>query len=156
MVLNIARFVNLVLAGMLTGNEFGSWVAVHPALNGLPWPAHLRAEQAVTRRYGQIMPTFMSATIASFFPVLALSRDRRSTAFRFRLAGLLCYGVMLAITLRGNVPLNNRLLALSPDTPPDEFLAVRERWTRLHTARNMLNLTGLACTVGATLAEPQA
>ncbi len=155
MVWNIARFVNLVLAGMLTGNEFGSWVTVHPAFDTLPTPAHVRAEQAVTQRYGRIMPVFMSATIASFLPVLALSPDRRAASFRLRLAGLLCYGVMLAITLSGTLPLNNRLLALSPDAPPDEFLAVRARWTRLHTARNLLNLTGLACTVGATLAERQ-
>ncbi len=157
MALTIARFVNLVLAGMLTGNEFGSWITVHPALDSLSLPAHVRAEQAITHRYGRIMPVFMSATIASFLPVLALSPDWRSTSFRLRVAGLLCYGVMLVITLLGNVPLNTRLLALSPDTPsPDEFLAVRARWTRLHTARNLLNITGLACTVGATLAPPPA
>jgi uncharacterized membrane protein len=153
MVLNIARFVNLVLAGMLTGNEFGSWVTVHPALDRLPLPAHVRTEQAVTQRYGQIMPVFMSTTIASFLPVLALSPDRHAPAFRLSLAGLLCYSAMLDITLRGNVPLNNRLLALSPDASPDEFLAVRTRWSRLHAARNLLNLTGLACTVGATLVQ---
>jgi uncharacterized membrane protein len=155
MALKIAQFVNLILAGMLTGNEFGSWVTVHPALDGLPLPAHVRAEQVVTQRYGRIMPFFMSATIASFVPVLALSPDRRTPSFRFRLAGLLCYVMMLAITLMRNVPLNNRLLAMSPDTPHDEFLIVRARWTRLHTVRNLLNVTGLACTIGATLVHRQ-
>jgi uncharacterized membrane protein len=155
MVRTIMQFVNLVLVGMLTGNEFGSWVTVHPALDGLPLSTHVRAEQAITQRYGRIMPFFMSATLASFLPVLVLSPDRRAASFRLSLAGLLCYGVMLAITLTRNVPLNNRLLTLSPDAPPDEFLAVRARWTRLHTARNLLNVTGLACTVGATLAQRQ-
>jgi hypothetical protein len=42
----------LLLAGLLTGNEFGGWVAVHPALNTLPPPSRLLAEQAVYRRYG--------------------------------------------------------------------------------------------------------
>ncbi len=32
MALKIARFVNLLLAGLLAGNEFGTWAAVHPAL----------------------------------------------------------------------------------------------------------------------------
>jgi len=33
MALKIARFVNLLLAGLLAGNEFGTWAAVHPALD---------------------------------------------------------------------------------------------------------------------------
>jgi uncharacterized membrane protein len=83
--------------------------------------AQLRAEQAVTQRYGRTMPFFMSATITSFLPVLALSPARRKRNAAARLAGLLCYGVMLAITLIGNVPLNNHLLALSPDAPTTSF-----------------------------------
>jgi hypothetical protein len=30
--LKVARLVNLVLAGMLTGNEFSGFVAIYPAL----------------------------------------------------------------------------------------------------------------------------
>jgi hypothetical protein len=43
-VLKIARFVNLLLAGLLTGNEFGTWAAVHPALGKLPVAERIRAE----------------------------------------------------------------------------------------------------------------
>jgi hypothetical protein len=32
MMLKAARFVNLVLAGLLAGNEFGTKVALHPSL----------------------------------------------------------------------------------------------------------------------------
>lgn len=156
MALKIARFVNLILVGMLTGNEFGSWITVHPALDGLPPSAHVRAEQAVTQRYGRIMPFFMSITIASFLPVLALIRDRRSMSFRLSVVGMLCYVAMLAITLTSNVPINQQLLALAPDTTPrDEFLALRTRWSRLHTARNLLNITGLSLAVLGTLARPE-
>jgi uncharacterized membrane protein len=154
--LKVARFVNLVLAGMLTGNEFGSWVTVHPALSGLPPQAHMQGEQAVTRRYGRIMPVFMTATIASFFPVLALARDRGSWPLRFSFAGMLCYVAMLAITLTRNVPINRRLLALLPDsTSREEFLELRARWDRLHTARNLLNMAGFALAVLGALSPPQ-
>ena len=54
--LEVARFVNLVLAGLLAGNELGTKVAVHPALERLGTPERIRAEQEVTRRYGAIMP----------------------------------------------------------------------------------------------------
>ena len=36
MMLKVARFVNLVLAGLLVGNEFGTKVAIHPSLERYP------------------------------------------------------------------------------------------------------------------------
>lgn len=153
----IAPVVNLVLAGMLTGNEFGSRVTAHPALRDLPLEAHILAEQALTRRYGKIMPVFMSSTLASFLPVLLLDRDRRSAPFRFRLAGSICYAAMLVITLTRNVPINNRLVALSPDsTPREELLDLTDRWARLHTIRNVLNVIGLTLTVLGATSAPRA
>jgi hypothetical protein len=32
MMLKVPRFINLILAALLAGNKFGTWVAVHPAL----------------------------------------------------------------------------------------------------------------------------
>jgi len=151
MILKTARLANLVLAGVLTGNEFGSRVIVHPALGDLAAQEHLRAEQALTRRYGQIMPVMMTSTLASFLPVLALEPERTSRRSVLTAMGLACYAAMLTVTLTRNVPLNNRLLELSEDTPDHEFGELRARWDRLHTARNLLNITGLTCTGLAAL-----
>jgi uncharacterized membrane protein len=124
MALKIARLVHLILAGMLTGNEFGSWAAIHPALSTLPARAHIEAEQAIYRRYGAIMPLFMASTIVSAIPVLSLTPDRRSAAFRFTFAGMACFAAMLLVTLTGNVPINRRLLELPPqEAHYEEFLA---------------------------------
>jgi hypothetical protein len=51
---------------------------------------------------------------------------------------------MLASTLIGNVPINNRVLELSPETDQEEFVELREHWDRLHTLRVLLNVAGLA------------
>src|SRR5918997_6625895 len=102
MPIKAARFVNLLLTGVLTGNEFGSWAGLHPALHELPQQAHVRSEQAVTRRYGKMMPTLMMGALVSFVPVLSLVTDRRSSSFLFGLLGMVCYAMMLAITLTGN------------------------------------------------------
>jgi uncharacterized membrane protein len=103
------------------------------------------------------MPVFMSSTIASCLPVLALNRDRGGASFRFNLAGTLCYAAMLAITLTRNVPINDRLVALSPETTPrEEFLALTDRWSRLHTVRNVLNVAGLTLTALGAVSPPRA
>ena len=154
MALRIARFANLMLASVLVGNEFGSWAAVHPTLYALPTGAHVRAEQAVTRRYGRLMPVVMTATIASCVPVLALIPDRRSVAYRCTLGGMLAFLAMLGVTFAGNMPLNRRVLALSADDPPADWLALRARWDRWHPLRNALSLAGLAGLVLGALAAP--
>jgi len=148
MTLKAARFVNLFLAGALTGNEFGSWAALHPALRELPHQAHVRSEQAVTRRYGKMMPALMTGAFVSFVPVLSLIPGRRSLSFLFSFAGMLCYASMLTITLTGNIPINRRTLELDPGTTTrEEFLELRARWERLHTARNALNLAGFGLAI---------
>ncbi len=56
MLSRIVRLVNLLLAALLAGNEFGTWAAVHRALWSMPTPEHIRAAQAFTRRFASIMP----------------------------------------------------------------------------------------------------
>jgi Domain of unknown function (DUF1772) len=65
-----------------------------------------------------------------------------------------CFVTMLASTLRGNVPINHRVLELSPEADGEEFAELRERWDRLHTLRVALNVAGLAfLCVGALRAD---
>ncbi len=154
MIFRAARFVNLFLTGVLTGNEFGGFVGFHPALYRLPTEAHASAEQAITARFGKIMPPFMIATIVSFVPVLSLTRNRRS--FSFTVAGMVCYLVMLAVTFAGNMPANRRTLELDPRAVSrDELLTLRQRWDRFHAARNLLNAAGLVFTILGTLSETE-
>jgi hypothetical protein len=156
MALRIARLANLMLAGMLTGNEFSGLLAIYPALGALPPLARLQAEQAIYRRYGGIMPFYMSATLASFLPVLALARAPASRASRFTLAGMTCFAGMLGITLTGNLPLNKRIEALpAEEASYEEFRELRGRWDRLHTVRNLLNVAGLVCTCLGALSQAE-
>src|SRR5262245_47316876 len=77
MALKAARFLNLVLASLLTGNGVGSARFVHPALRGLSPRAYLDAEQAITRRYPGAMLALMPASVGSGLLVLTLMPRRR-------------------------------------------------------------------------------
>lgn len=150
-VLGTVRSVNLMLAGMLTGNEFGTWAAVHPSLGKLGPAERMRAEQEVTRRYAAIMPAWMGSTIVSCIMALAFSRG--SAGFRSTLFGTACFVGMLASTRIGNVPINNRVLEMDPVNDQEEFARLRKRWDRLHTLRVALNVAGLGFLVAGALAE---
>ena len=147
------RSANLVLAGMLAGNEFGTWAAVHPSLGKLDPAERIRAEQEVTRRYGAIMPAWMGSTVVSCLLALVLSRG--SSGFRSTLFGTACFVGMLLSTRIGNVPINNRVLEIDPEKDQEGFARLRERWDRLHTLRVALNVAGLGFLISGALAEDE-
>ena len=154
--LKVARLANLVLAGMLTGNEFGTFAAIYPALDRISPMARLEALQGVYRRMGGIMPFYMLSTLASFLHVLVLQRRPGSPAFRFTLAGMACFFAMVAITRTGNLPINARIEELpTEEASLDEFGELRERWDRLHAVRNVLNVAGLVLACLGALSEPR-
>ncbi len=148
MLLTTTRSANLLLAGMLAGNELGTWAAVHPALEELSPAERLRAEQALTRRFGAIMPAWMGSALASCFAAALLARG--SAGFRRTFLGALCFAAMLASTRLGNVPINTRTLELTEDDL-EEFGRLRDRWGRLHTLRVALTTAGFAALVSGAL-----
>jgi len=150
MVYRTVRFANLVLAGMLAGNEFGTRVAVHPSLEKLSPPERIRAEQELTRRFGAIMPVWMGSTVVSC--VLALLFSRGAPGFRSTLLGTACFAGRLASTRIGNVPINNRVLEIDPEKDQEEFAELQKRWDRLHTLRVALNVAGLGLLISGALA----
>jgi uncharacterized membrane protein len=150
-VLGTVRSVDLMLAGMLAGNEFGTWAAVHPSLGKLDPAERIRAEQEITRRYAAIMPAWMGSTVVSC--VLALLFSRGKAGFRSTLFGTACFVGMLASTRIGNVPINIRLLEMDPERDQEEFARLRERWDRLHTLHVALNVAGLGFLIAGALAE---
>lgn len=152
--LKVARLVNLVLAGMLTGNEFATLAGIYPALDRISPLARLESLQGVYRRMGGIMPVYMISTLVSFLLVLVLQRRPSTSAFRLTLAGFLCFVAMILITRNGNLPINARIEELPTDEASvEEFGELRARWTRLHAARNVLNVAGLILTALGALSE---
>ena len=114
MAADLVQLVNLLAAGVLTGNELGTWAVVHPAFRRLAFSEEVRAEQEVTRRYGLFMPGLMMVTVGSGFVAAGLADDEQALL----LAGTAAYAAMLAMTLLGNVPINVRTLRFSADDSP--------------------------------------
>jgi len=65
--LRITRFVNLILAELLAGNEFGIWMTVHQSLWTMSIPEHIRAEQSVQAPL-QVDHAILDVVCGSFVP----------------------------------------------------------------------------------------
>ena len=148
----ILRFANLVLAGTLTGNEFGTLAAVHPALEELGPPERIRAEQEVTRRFGQVhalLDGLDRRILRSGGAVLARVDGVRAHASG---SGMLC-GDARSPPGWATSRSTTACVELDPEKDQQEFAELRKRWDRLHALRVALNLAGLVFLVSGALAE---
>ena len=142
MIEDVPQAAAVLLSGLLAGNELGTLVVVHPALHSLDLPAQVAGEQEITRRYGVAMPALMIATLIAGV-VATVAAD--GTPFALDLAGTLAIGVMIAVTLAGNVPINVRTLAFSPERSAEEWTQMRRRWELLHAVRVPLDVLAFVC-----------
>ena len=133
---NALQLAGLIPVGALFGNELGT-LLIHRALFKLPTDQHLASEQAIQRILGRFMPPYMIVAIAGAI-VAALAADG-SPATALGAAAVGCLLVMLAATLRGNVPINNETLRLRPGVDPARWQSLRRRWMGLHAMRVTLD-----------------
>ena len=148
----VARFINLFLVSLVTGNGVGGERFVHAPLSGLAPDRYLEAEKAITRSYLPMLAV-MPASIVSGLQVLALMRKRRGAAFWLTLAGTAGMIGTFATTLL-ELPLNRQTLTASTDTP-DEWMRNRGRWVQFNHLRTFLELVAWACLCVGALTDRQ-
>ena len=141
--LKYAHLINLILVSLLVGTEFAVSFFVHPVLSKLPQSVHLASVQVIGRILGKVMPIWMPLIIVSALPVLYFIGDINSAAFWLTAAGMLCIVLMLAISLFGNVPINKQVIEWNSQSPPDNWLELRNRWDSLHRIRVVLDIAAL-------------
>lgn len=138
-------FAAVLLCGLLAGNELATLTAFHPVLRRLPLRTQIEAEQSLTGLLGVIMPIYMTATLVA--TIAAAFATRGTPAFGFAAVAAGAIGVMLAITLTQNLPLNKRTEEFSLDGDERSWADIRRRWERIHVVRVALDLSAFACTV---------
>lgn len=141
--LKFAHLINLVLVSVFVGTEFAISFFVHPVLRRLPQSVHLASVQVLGRILGKVMPIWIPLIIVSVLPVLYFIGDTSSNAFWLTVAGTLCIVLMLAVSLLGNVPINKQVIEWNPQSPPDNWLVLRNRWDNLHRVRVALNIAAI-------------
>jgi uncharacterized membrane protein len=141
--LKIAHLINLVLVSIFVGTNFAVSFFVHPVLSCLPQSVHIASVQVLGRILGKVMPIWIPLIIVSALPVLYFIDNTNSNAFWLTVAGTLCIVIMLGVTLLGNSPINKQVIEWNPQSPPDNWLELRNRWDNLHRVRVALDIVAL-------------
>lgn len=155
----IARFTSLFLAALSTGVFFGTTTSLGPSTKTFTAKTYVEVQQATIRNLRPVMGPLLPTAVAANMAVVVLSRrerERRSPAFALTLIGLLSQLASLVLTGVYELPSNARVMAWSPENPPEGWETERDRWETVHTVRTATSVVGLGCLVAAALVPPGA
>src|SRR5215210_7102647 len=144
--------------GLIAGVFYAYAVSVDPGLAAQPDESYVATMQAINERIQNplFFASFFGAVLSLLAALAAHTQGPRSG--RFRLIGLACVlyiGGAFLLTAFVNVPLNNQLAAVDPDTPARVLAGARDAyegpWNFWNGVRAVLSTLAFLALVGACL-----
>jgi uncharacterized membrane protein len=156
MLLNLARFFQLLLMGLYTGLLFGDRVGVTPIRPKLPAAAFVLYQQQLHLRFGKVMPVLLAGSLlAGVVSLVLLRRNYKSREFSFTTIATLCTVCVVILTRLINVPINETLMTWQASSPPENVMQLWAPWEGSHTIRTVIAVIGFACLAYATTTRPR-
>lgn len=149
----ILQAVQLLLIGVLAGEELLVRYGVQPALRSLPDGAHVAARIALVKRLKVVVPILMLPTVlASAALVVTAPPAGASTAsFGWSIAGLAALVAFLLASFLGTVPINMAVDRWHASAPPADWRRTVHRWETIDTVRSGAAAVSFALFVVAAL-----
>lgn len=141
--MSVLLTVQLVLLGLLAGEEFIVRWGVQPALTTLPDETHLRARIALVRSLRVVVPVLMVPTVLVSAAVLVVVGGGDGLVARVAGAGALVVSVLASFL--GTVPINIRVNDWNPADPPADWRQVVGRWERIDVLRSSAAVVAFVC-----------
>ncbi|OII25242.1 hypothetical protein BIV01_12600 [Curtobacterium sp. MCBA15_013] len=126
--------VQLVLVGLLAGEEFTVRWGVQPAMASLPDDAHLRTRIALVRSLKVVVPMLMVPAVLATLAVLVVAGA--GDGLGWRVAAAVALGVFVLASFLGTVPINIGVNDWDPLDPPADWKRVVVRWERIDVLRS--------------------
>jgi uncharacterized membrane protein len=126
--------VQLVLVGLLAGEEFIVRWGVQPAMAALPDDAHLRTRIALVKSLKVVVPMLMLPAVLASVAVLVLAGT--GDVLGWRIAATAALVVFVLASFLGTVPINIRVNDWDPADPPADWKRTVTRWERIDVLRS--------------------
>ena len=143
--------VQVVLLGVLAGEELAVRWGVQPALSALSDDAHVRTRIALVQRLKVAVPVVMVPMVLALIALLALSGG--TNGFWWRAAGLAALVGFVLFSFLGTVPINIGVNDWDPEHPPADWRDVVARWQRIDVFRSTAAAVAFVLFVVALLVE---
>lgn len=132
--MSVLLVVQLVLVGLLAGEEFVVRWGVQPAMATLPDEVRLRTRIALVKSLKVVVPILMVPAVLTSVAVLVLSGA--VDGLGWRIAAMVALVVFVLASFLGTVPINIRVNDWDPEHPPADWKRVVLRWERIDVLRS--------------------
>jgi uncharacterized membrane protein len=136
--LNIATILSI---GLMIGTEFAVSAFINPILNQLDARTRLAAFRLFGAKLGFVMPFWYGLGLLLLVAEAVVLRHQ--PGFLLLDAAVAIWALVIVLTLLFLVPINNRMVKLSPDAPVPEALAEHKKWDSMHRVRVAALITAM-------------
>lgn len=128
----ILDILSIVSIGLLVGTEFAVAAFINPILGRLEPAANAHATSLFARKLGFVMPFWYGLSFLLLVAEAVVHRQS-GTAFLTFASALWACAIMFSVLIL--VPINNRIIAMTPNGYSDQLKQQHTRWDMLHRWR---------------------
>lgn len=132
--MTVLEIAQIVLVGLLAGEELIVRWGIQPALDTLPDHAHVRARIALVKRLKVVVPILMVPTALASAGLLIVAGG--DAGLGWRIAGIVALFGFLMFSFLGTVPINMKVNDWDPENPPADWRRMVRRWETIDTFRS--------------------
>lgn len=137
MPLKLIRFLNIVMAGLVSGTVFGIWLGYNPT--GWSAQTYIEQQQSVITALNTLMPILGGVTIALTLLSAYMQKKDKNTLYTLLVAALLLIATGL-ITRFGNQPINSIVMTWDIHNAPDNWIELKDQWWAFHIYRTITSV----------------
>jgi uncharacterized membrane protein len=129
------------MVALVAGSIFGIWLGYNP--KDLSAPTFIEQQQSAISDLNTLMPILGLITILLTLVSAILHKKEKRTFIILLIATL--FLILSGLTTRfGNQPINSIVMTWNMNTPPDNWMELRDRWWTYHEIRTVTALIALS------------
>jgi hypothetical protein len=140
----LSMFVSLMLVGLVAGILLATQLGQVGVQKRLGARDFTLVKHSFELALGRVMPVLVIAAGVSIIPLLLLLASRGAVPFIAALLAALLWAGVIVVTLILNAPVNALARHWDPETPPENWEELRDRWHLGQTIRTPLAVAAFA------------
>ena len=138
---------------LVTGVFWGTWFTLTRSIDGFPADDFIRIGKTIISNVAWPMRILMPATLISLLWLCVITRKDR-LPFCFFVTSFILMAITLAITVAVEVPIDNQIKTWTTETLPENWTALRSRWSQFHALRTFTSiLSFVSLSIGVVMSS---
>lgn len=148
MITSIIRFLNIIMAAVVAGSILGIFLGYSP--KDLSAATFIEQQQSAITHLNTLMPILGFITILLTI-TSAILRKKEKGAFAILLVATFFLVLSGLTTKLGNQPINSVVMTWDMNTPPSNWVELRDQWWSYHELRTLTAFIALCLIVWTSI-----